>query len=76
MQHCRKIGTAPYSTNDRVISLLHAGTQMLKCANADVAMSMLTQSERIMQDMMYVLSNSRRSGGMSERSETVDPALL
>eukprot|EP00128_Syssomonas_multiformis_P003760 Colp12_sorted_trinity150504_noHs@16938 len=60
--HCKKISNPPYPINERIISVLHAGTQMLKCKDAADAMKMLTQSERIEQDMSLALEVFKRNG--------------
>lgn len=64
--HCRSTAKPPYEFNEKIISLLHAATQMLKCANAAEAMSMLTQSERIEQDMRLALACFESNGTWNE----------
>jgi hypothetical protein len=64
-QKCRELGKGEdgsYTINSKIIALLHAGTQMLKCATAKDAMEMLTQSERIHQDMTLALTVYERRG--------------
>ena len=62
--HTRQLagGRGPYSVNQKLIGLLHAGTQMLKCLTARDAFEMLTQSERIEQDMRLALTVHERNG--------------
>ena len=55
-------GQGPYTVNQKIIGLLHAGTQMLKCFSARDAFEMLTQSERIEQDMRLALLVFDRNG--------------
>lgn len=65
-EHCRKISSPPYPINDRLKSLLHSATRMLLCEDAKAAISMLTQSERIEQDMRLALEVYERNKSWNE----------